>query len=200
MRLMFISLLLAGFVEPEPHPEPEPALEQSFAPRCVPSNLPARRAADRPASSPMGSFRTPRDPVVPLSTGAASVLKDAVERSPVVNRLLRELSRSDIVVYVTNLRPGDRVGPKSYMTFLARDATHRYLLVRIDHWSIPHTERVALLGHELQHAVEVAEAPEVRDAETMARLFRRIGSEAALNTFETRTAREIARLIRVELR
>lgn len=200
MRLMFISLLFAGFVEPDPHPEPDPALGNSFAPRCVPANLPARRAASRPATTPMGQARTPRDPVVPLSTGAASVLRDAIERSPVVNRLLRELGRSDLVVYVTNLRAGDRLGPRSYMTFLARDAAHRYLLVRIDHWNISLTERVALLGHELQHALEVAEAPEVHDAETMARMFRRIGSEMATNTFETRTARDVAQSIRRELR
>jgi len=196
MRLLFISLLLAGFVEPEP----VPALADSFVPRCLPPNLPARRAASRPASAHLETSATPRGSVVPLSTAAASLLRSAAERSPVVDRLLRDLGRSDVVVYVTNLKAGDHVGPRSYMSFLALDATHRYLLVRIDHWSVSPAERIALLGHELQHALEVAEAPEVRDVETMARMFRRIGSEVALNTFETRGARDIAHLIRRELR
>jgi hypothetical protein len=197
MRRLFISLLLAGFIEPAPVPAPA----DSFVPRCLPPDLPARRAGAKPVSdAQMGRFATPRSPVVPLSTAAASLLLTATERSPVVNRLLRELGRSDIVVYVTNLKTRDRVGPRSYMSFLAIDATHRYLLVRIDHWSISQAERIALLGHELQHALEVAEASEVRDAETMARMFRRIGSEVALNTFETRGAREVAHLIRRELR
>ncbi len=196
MRLLFISLLLAGFVEPDP----VPANADSFVPRCVPPNMPARAAASRPVWAHMGIFATPRSPVVPLSTAAASLLLTATERSPLVNRLLRELGRSDVVVYVTNLKAADRVGPRSYMSFLALDATHRYLLVRIDHWSISQAERIALLGHELQHALEVAEASEVRNVETMARMFRRIGSEVALNTFETRGAREVAHLIRRELR
>ncbi len=200
MRLLFVSLLLAGFVEPDPHPAPDPTIADSFAPRCVPANLPALRAASRPSSAPMGSLMTPRNSVIPLSTSAASLLRDAIELSPGVNRLLRELGRSDVVVYVTNLKAGDRVGPRSYMSFLALDANRRYLLVRIDHWSVSPAERIALLGHELQHALEVAEAPEVRDAETMAGMFRRIGSEVAFNTFETRGAREVAHLIRRELR
>lgn len=170
MRLLFIPLLLAGLIEPAPAPAPA----ESFAP--------------------------PRRPVVPLSTAAASLLLTATDRSPLVNHLLRELGRSDVVVYVTNLKAADRVGPRSYMTFLARDATHRYLLVRIDHWNISEAERIALLGHELQHAIEVAQSPEVRDVGTMARMFRRIGSEVALNTFETSGAREVAHRIRRELR
>jgi hypothetical protein len=196
MPLSFIPLLLAGFIDPAS----APASADSFIPRCVPPNLPARAAASRPVSAAhLETFAAPRSPVVPLSTAAASLLLTATERSPLVNRLLRELGRSDVVVYVTNLKAWDRVGPRSYMTFLARDATQRYLLVRIDHRSLSQAERIALLGHELQHALEVAAAPEVRDIETMAWMFRRIGSEVAQNTFETRGARDVAHLIRREL-
>jgi hypothetical protein len=59
---------------------------------------------------------------------------------------------------------------------------------------------IELLGHELQHAVEIAQAPEVRDPDTMRALYNRIGfNRRAATHFETALAREIATRVRAEV-
>ena len=63
---------------------------------------------------------------------------------------------------------------------------------------------MALLGHELQHAVELAEAPAVEDAADYEQLYERIGyescSSAARRCFETDAAVQAGRDVLRELR
>ncbi len=49
-------------------------------------------------------------------------------------------------------------------------------------------QQVAWLAHELQHALEVAAATEVRDVEGLRRLFARIGTDLGNGQFETDAA------------
>lgn len=56
-----------------------------------------------------------------------------------------------------------------------------------------HVELVAILGHELQHAAEIAAAPWVHDAGTLARLYRRIGLRLGSNAFDTAAAQRPVR-------
>ena len=57
-----------------------------------------------------------------------------------------------------------------------------------------------LLAHELQHAVEIAEHEEVRDAAGVRRLYVTIGREGATDEFETDAARSTERTVREEIR
>jgi len=137
---------------------------------------------------------------LPISQGAIELLADAAEQSSSVETLLKELEQTDLVVYVTDVMPRVAGGAISYLAFLSRDATARYVLVRIDHWqAVSSRERIALLGHELQHALEVAAAPEVTDPAGLARLFRRIGWEGQKDRFETEAARTMGNRVRREL-
>jgi hypothetical protein len=49
----------------------------------------------------------------------------------------------------------------------------RYLRIAVDFQGAPNRV-ISLLAHELQHAVEVAQAPEARDAESLERMFSRL--------------------------
>jgi hypothetical protein len=85
------------------------------------------------------------------------------------NILLDRLAASDLIVYV---RVVDRIpgGAQGQLAFMTATSTVRY--VRID--LVPDGSTavmVALLGHELQHAVEIADAPRVRDSQSMAVLY-----------------------------
>jgi hypothetical protein len=82
----------------------------------------------------------------------------------------------------------------------------RYLRITFD----PHrrqlsdAEEFAVIGHELQHALEIAEAPEVRTSDHVIRLFRRIGfsprcPRGLSDCYETQAARLIGDRIRDEL-
>lgn len=127
---------------------------------------------------------------------ANTVIALAIEHSPTVADLIGQLDRSDVFVYV-NVAPLDL--PNAKTGLLASPGPYRYLLVSININRSP-GQQVVLLGHELQHALEIAEAPDVRDGRTMAALFRRIGwSSGATNQFETHLAQAIGDRVRRDL-
>jgi hypothetical protein len=80
---------------------------------------------------------------------------------------------------------------------------YRYLRVTLDP-ALRGDTVIAVLGHELQHAVEIVRAPEVTGTDTMRALFERIGyrlqSYSGLDEFETVEARHIKAVIWDELR
>jgi hypothetical protein len=60
--------------------------------------------------------------------------------------------------------------------------------------------QVAALGHELQHAMEVADAPDVRDEGALARFYARIGTEGALpRSYDTLAAQLAGRRVLMEV-
>ena len=137
--------------------------------------------------------------VHPLSAGAVDLIWESAARSSIVLELLQELEETGVVVYLTDVMPGAISGPVSHLVYLSNDENARYLLVRIDHWRATHDEQIAMLGHELQHALEVANAPEVRDAQGLAKLYRRIGWENQKDKFETAAAQNMGYRVRRQL-
>lgn len=133
---------------------------------------------------------------LPLSPSVIALLAAAQNRSSIIGDLLDALERSDIVVYVADTMPAPLSGPTSYLSFLSNEAGARYLLVRLDRMRLSASERIVALGHELQHALEVAEAPEVRSARGLAQLYRRIGWESRPDRFETERAQTTGRRVR----
>ena len=75
----------------------------------------------------------------------------------------------------------------------------RYLRIQINRTGTP-TELISLMGHELRHAIEVADATDVRDERALERLYQRIGMpSAALHTYDTDAAQTTGRRVRKEL-
>jgi len=134
--------------------------------------------------------------VRPLTPGGAELLLEARRRSSIVASLLRRFETTDAVVYVTDALPVVRNGPKSNLAFLSLDSTVRYLRIWLDGSRLSPSERIAALGHELFHALEVANAPEVKDARSFVKLYRRIGWESTKDRFETQGARDMSDRIR----
>lgn len=106
-----------------------------------------------------------------------ALVRDAADSSPAFRVLLARLVRSDLIVYLIRTRemPPEIDGQ---VTFMARTARHRYIAVRIA-WDLPARRQAATLAHELQHAVEIADAPCVVDSVTLAREYGRIGFRKA---------------------
>lgn len=146
------------------------------------------RAAAAPPSSPTPSLPWTR--ARPLSSGALALVQTAADRSAIVQGLLDDLERSDLVVYIMDAMPGAFVGRKSALTFVSGSSDTRYLMIRIDSMRLPLPARIAALGHELYHALEVAAAPGVKDGVGLASLYRRIGWETSAGRFESRGAQE----------
>jgi hypothetical protein len=119
--------------------------------------------------------------------------------SATFHQVVDQLNASDVVVYV-ELK---QTGPDGLGAFLAHDIVvaggRRYLHIAIETLG---TDRhiVARLGHELQHAVEVAQAPDVRDAAALERLFASLDIRSICKgCFETAAALKVQAEIESEL-
>ncbi len=127
---------------------------------------------------------------------AAALLRLGVTASPTFRLLLDTLEHSDLIVYV-------ETGPMSLpgqLQLAAVASGCRYVRVSVRvparDWDL-----IAWLGHELQHAVELAGAPEVVDQGSLTRFYERIGSaRRATDTLETGKAQETWRKILDEVK
>ena len=90
-----------------------------------------------------------------------SILAEGMTRSRTFASLVTSLNRSDVIVYIetTMTLPKDTMGR---LTMLPLAGEYRYLRVKIRN-DLSRREAIALIGHELQHALEIADAIEVRD-------------------------------------
>lgn len=103
-----------------------------------------------------------------------------------------------------HLRRGTRVPSGSaYNQFITYAGSYRFVRITLNVVKADDDE-VALLGHELQHAVELADAPAVDDDSDYERLYDRIGyqscSRAAPRCYETDRAVRAGRDVLRELR
>lgn len=124
------------------------------------------------------------------------VIDSALTYSVTASALAARLEKSDVVVYVSisPVKSGT-----AYTKLLNGDGPIRYLLITIDNDLHPDS-LVEMLGHELQHAVEIADAPEVRSKAGMIALYQRIGlHKRATDQFETLLAQEMGRRTRRDL-
>ena len=100
------------------------------------------------------------------------VVETGRRQSPFFRALANQLDATDVIVYVQCARlPSHLAGD---LTFITAAGDVRYLLVRIG-WELPLRTKIAILGHELQHALEVARSPDIVSARTMAAAYERFG-------------------------
>ena len=137
----------------------------------------------------------------PLSPILDQALVNGYRHSPTIRRLVAELDSSNVIVHlVARSSAGGPAGSLSLVTYAGGT---RFLRVSIDLGLSPNA-RTAILGHELQHAVEVARTGSVVDQDSFAALFRRIGHEGGSlmrrASFETDAAREVEARVLSELR
>ena len=128
-----------------------------------------------------------------------SLLLQGVRRSATFAELVRALNQSDVIVYIqfVDILPSTLSG----RLMLAADAHgQRYLRIQVRQTLTPN-ESIALMGHEIRHALEVAGSPEVRDAQGLIGLYQRIGdvSVMGMHAYETDAAQDVGRQVRTEL-
>jgi hypothetical protein len=127
---------------------------------------------------------------------AQSLLTDAVARSAIVNELIEHLTRSDTFVYL-ELTASPEI-PVARTKLVAASSGARFLRIAINVQTSP-WDRLPLLAHELQHALEIADAPDVRDDAGLRRLYSKLGFSGGIDRFETAAARDVERRVRMEL-
>jgi hypothetical protein len=155
--------------------------------------------------SPLSAYpinATASDPLGAHVRGLTPKMRDLIEqgkrRSPTFRALIETLNDSDVIVYLENssLVPS---GLDGRLTFLTSAGGVRYLHAQVVN-GLGGDEMLAVAGHELQHAVEVAMHTEVRDKDTLALLYERIGVRlAAKDRYDTVAAQSTGRRVRAEL-
>ena len=118
---------------------------------------------------------------------ARMALEEGLSGSPEFRRLASELGDSDLIVHVMSVDtlPGKAAGT----TLLTSSGDrHRYVRVSLLNHLAP-DDRIAILGHELQHACEIARS-DAHDTASVRSLFRSIGQrvEATREAYETTAA------------
>jgi hypothetical protein len=130
----------------------------------------------------------------------AVLLTRGVECSPTVRHLVATLDASDVIVHVEPKQR--RPSLSGYLSHnIVTVAGIRYLRIYVE---MQNAERqlISLIGHELQHAVEVAQAGDARTSTDLQRVFDRLGVAWGCDAggcYETRAARDVERAIRREL-
>ncbi len=145
-----------------------------------------------PALAAANERLTPR----PVDPAAAEALGRAISRSSVVRSLVATLEASNVIVHIETVMrmPAGIVGTTRFVT--ARSG-YRYVRIAISA-DLPHNARTAILGHELQHACEVA-ASDAGDLAGMRQLFTLEGHRIG-EFYETASALETEKRIWMELR
>jgi hypothetical protein len=125
-------------------------------------------------SLPMAAESIPekprRPPIRSTDRRLRSLLEEGVRMSPTLRALVARLHASDVVVYLQCDGPH---APDGRLTFLSAVGGFRYVVVRMARF--PRLQQIAMMAHELQHAVEIAEAPAIVDGDSLVREYKRIG-------------------------
>jgi hypothetical protein len=155
-----------------------------------------------------GSFRylTVVRPTTPL---LADAVRDGRRRSRTLGALLDHLESSDLIVY---LRVGSCPDPQSVacLSMIGRSSARRFVQITVVMQA--HGDKtilaaftdhlIAQIGHELQHAIEVADDSTVVDGPTLEAAYRRWGfrPDPKSTTYESERAIRAGRLVLNELR
>jgi len=160
------------------------ALAMGLVPRPIP--LTAAAVLDAPTRHVRATGR-----VVP------GLLRTGFTQSPTFAALLARLEHSDVLVYVEEVPrlPGALEGR---LLIIPPAHGFRYLRIQVALHGSP-LDSIATIGHELRHAIEVAEASTVVDSEGLIALYRRIGVDHGNHLFDTLEAQQTGKQVLREL-
>ena len=131
-----------------------------------------------------------------LDPQSGATLALAIERSALVRTLVAEIESSNVVVHIQfswELPAG--IGGTT--RFVTSHGGYRYVRIVLSN-RLQGNDRVAILGHELEHAAEIARS-DVNDRDGIRRLWKAAGYQLAERLFETRSAQRAERTIRKEM-
>lgn len=145
-------------------------------------------------ADPMGGPR-----LRPRGERTASWLEEGLAKSSSVRALADTLARGDLIVYIV----ADPQLPRHLdggLAWQARAGKFRYVRISLNP-RLTRIQAIATLAHELQHAVEVLEAPEVVCSLSLRNYFRRIGTsrERDGHAWDTDAAIDMGRVVKRDL-
>jgi hypothetical protein len=126
------------------------------------------------------------------------LLREGVRRSPTFAGMVTRVQETDVIVY---LEPSFGLPPEVAGRILLQTiaGNQRYLRVQVRS-TLQGDQMIAVIAHELQHALEVAGDPGVVDDVGLVALYRRIGhNSVGGHSYDTDAARSAGNIVRDEL-
>ena len=125
-----------------------------------------------------------------LDPGLKTLFEHGTTQSPTLRALAENVEASSVLVFVEgDIRMPARVGAR--LNFVTSVNGVRYVRVAVDCTLSPRRQ-VALLAHELQHALEIGARPDIVDVDAMESFYEDIGFQLFENgrhkNFETEAA------------
>ena len=137
--------------------------------------------------------------VRPADKGMAEAIAKGMRRSGTFAHLVLALNKSDVIVYIESGRPMPTSIVGRLLLAAGPEGT-RYLRIQVSGHP-GSNDMVALVGHELRHALEVAESPDVRDEAGLIALYERIGHPSTgIHQSDTLAAQDTGRRVKAELK
>ena len=146
-----------------------------------------------PPKSPAGGPR-----VRPDDGRSAAIVLEGMERSATLRALIDALESRDVIIYI-QMQPmlkGRLAGSVTWVT-----AAGRFRYIRVS-WSpdLTTSAAIATLGHELQHALEIANEPSIVSTESLEAFYRSHGISMRIhNGWDTLAARDRGDVVRKEI-
>jgi hypothetical protein len=110
--------------------------------------------------------------------------------------LLKVLGESDLIVHVQLV---DRLPTAGQTYFVTSTATVRYVRIEVA-WRGNVNEIIALIGHELQHAVEIAQETRIRNRQGLSLFYKGMpGNTMTTTEYDSVAARVIEDRVRREM-
>lgn len=134
----------------------------------------------------------------PVERRSANLLLEGLQRSETLRALVDRLEGKDVIVYV-EMQPKLKARLAGALTWVT--ATPKFRYVRIS-WNpdISTNAAIATLGHELQHALEIAAQPSIVSDSTLEAHYREHGIDMrSHNGWDTIAARDRGEEVRREI-
>ena len=153
--------------------------------------------APPPGSNPATWNGGPR--VRPYDNRSAAILLDGIRRSATFRSIVEKLESRDVIAYV-QIQQALKGRLAGGLTWVGGTRRFRYVRIGINP-DLRGDAAIAALGHELQHALEVAGEPSIVDGHSFAAHYKQVGISVRMhnNGWDTEAARQAGDDVRRDL-
>jgi hypothetical protein len=165
---------------------------------CVGATVPAHGASALSPAEIAALLSSPTRRVRAADPTIERYLAEGLRRSSTFCDLVLALNQSDVIVYIQSA-PQLPTTLSGRLLLMPGPSHQRYLRIQIRSGASGN-EMISTIGHELRHAVEIADAPDVSDERALIRLYERIGERGnGPHKYDTLAAQTTGKRVRMEL-
>ena len=112
--------------------------------------------------------------VRPSDGRTAAILLDGLRRSPTLRHIVEQIEARDVIVHLEMWAGLSRKSISGRLTWVTAAGQFRYVRVALSP-SLSGNNAISMLAHELQHVLEVADAPSIVDDASLTRYYAQHG-------------------------